>query len=416
MAGAGELGAGARRPAATGSSSSEQAAPPWPGGISLAVVGTGAVKLSLGRVGAALAVLAALSGAGFAAAEDRRPLYDLRVFAPVGKPGQPEPIAIGPGDGLVYVGTNQLERGDAHALSKIFVYSRRGELRRELTIEGQDLEEPHGIQGLAFDGRGRLFALDRAADPRVLVIDPRSGRQRTYSRFRDVPSCAAAGRTRNCSATVGDATAEPDYAAFGPGGALYVTDIEQALIWRVPRGGGRPSVWLTDSRLESPFGPNGVQFMADGRTLMLAVTATGPDFGGSPTAGALFTVLLRRDGRPGELRAFWRSRPVDGPDGFALGRSGRVYLALAGASQIAVISAAGEEIARIPAGPIENAAEEIPVDGPGSVAFLGRRALITNHSALRGDPSSWAVLDLFVAERGLPLHYPRIRPRGLREP
>jgi sugar lactone lactonase YvrE len=346
------------------------------------------------------------------AAHAGRQQLDLRVFARVGQPGQPEPIAIGPDDGLVYVGTNQLERGDAHAPSKIFVYSRRGELRREYTIKGQDLKEPHGIQGLAFDGRGRLFALDRSADPRVLVIDPRTGRQRTYSRFRDVPPCQESGRTRNCSQTVTDATAEPDYAAFGPGGALYATDIEQALIWRVPRGGGRPSVWVTDPRLESIFGPNGIQFMADRRTLMLAVTSTRPATEGEPSAGALYKVRLRRDGKAGPLRLFWGSRPLDGPDGFALGRSGRVYLALAGASQIVVISPSGEELARVPANPLENMAEEIPVDAPGSVAFLGRRALVTNHSAIRGDPQSWAVLDLYVGERGLPLHYPRIRPRA----
>jgi sugar lactone lactonase YvrE len=344
-----------------------------------------------------------------AAGAERAPL-DLRVFARVGQPGQPEPIAIGPEDGLVYVGTNQLERGDTHAPSKIFVYSRRGELRREYVIRGQPLEEPHGIQGLAFDGRGRLFALDRSDDPRVLVIDPATGRQRTYSRFRDVPPCQAAGRTRNCSATLTDATAEPDYAAFGPGGALYVTDIEQALIWRVARGGGRPSVWMTDPRLESIFGPNGIQFMADRRTLMLAVTSTRPGSEGEPASGALYTLRLRRDGKAGPLKLFWRSRPFDGPDGFALGRSGKVYLALAGASQIVVISPAGEELARVP-DPLENLSEEIPVDAPGSVAFLGRRALVTNHSAIRGDPQSWAVLDLYVGERGLPLHYPRIRPR-----
>lgn len=355
-------------------------------------------------------MLLVLALAGIAAAGTRRAPYDLRLFARVGQPGQPEPIAIGP-DRLVYVGTNQLGKGGADAPSKVFVYSRRGELVRDYTIKGQQLDEDHGIQGLAFDGRGRLFALDRSADPRVLILDTKTGRQRTYSRFRDVPSCVAAGRSRDCSATVGDAAAEPDYAAFGPGGAFYVTDIEQALIWRVPRGGGRPSVWLTNPRLESVFGPNGIQFMRDRRTLMLAVTATGPDTGGEPGAGALFTVKLRHDGRPGQLEVFWRSRPLDGPDGFALGRSGKVYLALAGTNQIVVISPRGAELRRVPADPVENAAQEVPVDGPGSVAFLGRRALITNHSALRGDPSSWAVLDLYAGERGLPLLYPRIRPR-----
>ena len=365
----------------------------------------------LGRI---LLVLLALTPGLAQAGDGRREPLDLRVFAKVGEPGQPEPIAIGP-DGLVYVGTNQLGNGDADAPSEIFVYSRRGRKLREYAIKGQPLAEDHGIQGLAFDGRGRLFALDRSADPRVLVIDLQSGRQRTYSRFRDVPTCADAGRTTNCSASINDNAAGPDYATFGPGGALYVTDIDQALIWRVPRGGGRPSVWLTDPQFESVYGPNGTQFMADGRTLLLAVTAVFPSSGGGPGSGALFKVRLRRDGRPGDPQVFWRSRPADGPDGFAIGRSGKVYLALAGASQIVVISSGGEELARVPETPLENSRQEIPVDAPGSIAFLGRRALITNHSAIRGDPSSWAVLDLYAGERGLPLLYPRIRPRpGLR--
>ena len=361
-------------------------------------------------IGRVLLVLLALSPSLALAGDARREPLDLRVFTKVGEPGQPEPIAIGP-DRRVYVGTNQLGNGDADAPSKVFAYSRRGAKVREYVIKGQPLDEDHGIQGLAFDGRGRLFALDRSANPRVLVIDPKTGGQRTYSRFRDVPTCSDAGRTTNCSATVNDSGTSPDYASFGPGGALYVTDIDQALIWRVPRGGGRPSVWLTDPQFESVFGPNGTQFMADGRTLLLAVTVVLPGSGGIPTSGALFKVRLRSDGHAGKPRVFWRSGPADGPDGFAIGRSGRVYLALAGASQIVVISPAGEEIARVPATPAENSAEEIPVDGPGSVAFLGRRALITNHSALRGDPSSWAVLDLYAGEPGLPLLYPRIRPK-----
>jgi sugar lactone lactonase YvrE len=115
--------------------------------------------------------------------------------------------------------------------------------------------------------------------------------------------------------------------------------------------------------------------------------------------------------RAGEPKLFWRSRPFDGPDGFAIARSGRVYLALAGTSQVAVISPQGEEIARVPADPIANQTEEIPVDAPGSVAFFGRRVLVTNHSALAGNPESWAVLDVFASETGLPLYKPRILPK-----
>jgi sugar lactone lactonase YvrE len=339
-----------------------------------------------------------------------RERLDLRIFTRIGDPGQPEPVAIG-ADRRVYVGTNQSGKGDAGAPSRVFAYTRAGKLVRQYVIEGQELDEDHGIQGLAFDGRGRLFALDRSADPRVIVLDPTTGRQRTYARFRDVPPCGE-GESGDCSATRADASAEPDYAAFGPGGALYVTDIEQALIWRIPRGGGRASVWLTDPRLESVFGPNGIQFVNGGRTLLLAVTATFPSPSDPPGSGALFKVPLRGAKRQaGSLELFWRSRPVDGPDGFAVGRSGTVYLALAGANQIVVISRKGAEIARVPTNLVENAAMEVPLDGPASAAFLGRRVLITNQSTA-GNPSSWAVYDLYAGERGLPLFRPRIRPRS----
>jgi sugar lactone lactonase YvrE len=350
-----------------------------------------------------------VEGAGSAPGPASRERFDLRVFTRVGEPGQPEPVAIG-GDGRVYVGTNQQGKGDASAPSRIFAYSRTGTLLRQYVIKGQDLSEDHGIQGIAVDGAGRLFALDRAADPRVVAIDPKSGRQRTYARFRDVPSCSAAGQNGDCSATMGDSPSGPDYAVFGPGGALYVTDIDQALIWRVPRGGGRASVWLTDPRFESVFGPNGIQLVDGGRRLLLAVTATFPSPSDTPTSGALFEIPLRGEKRrPGHAEELWRSRPVDGPDGFAVGRSGTVYLALAGTNQIVVISSSGEEIARLPASPAENAAMEVPLDGPASAAFLGKRVLITNQSTA-GNPSSWAVYDLYAGERGLPLFRPRIRP------
>jgi sugar lactone lactonase YvrE len=352
------------------------------------------------RVLIAVLVLLVATSAPPAAARER---LDIRLFTRVGDPGQPEPVAIGP-DGRVYVGTNQLGHGDADAPSRVFAYSQGGRLLRQYTLKGQAIDEEHGIQGLAFDGRGLLYALDRSAKPRVVIIDPRTGAQRDYASFSDVPPCSGSAGG-DCSATVADQPAAPDYPTFAPDGTMYVTDVEQALIWRVPRGGGRARVWFTDPRLENVFGPNGIQLMADRRTLLFAVTATGPA-AGDPSSGTLYKLPIRLDGGPGALELFWRSRPLDGPDGFAIARSGNVYLALAGANQVVLISPAGDEIARAPATPAENLAMEVPVDAPASAAFLGDRLLVTNHSAIAGNPKSWAVLDVYAGEPGLPLHYP----------
>src|SRR3954451_14189701 len=296
-------------------------------------------------------VLATLLLASIPALAQAREKLDIRVFAKIGPPGQPEPVAVGP-DGRVYVGTNQLGHGDAEAPSRIFAFSQSGKPVRQYVLRGQPPNEDHGIQGLAFDRDGLLYVLDRSADPRVLVLNPKTGRQRRYASFRDVPPCTDQV-TGDCSATQLDSPAGPDYPVFAPNGDLYVTDIDQGLIWKVPRGGGDAEVWLTDPRLESVFGPNGIQFMADGRTLLFANSASNPNAGDS-TTGRLYTVRVGKDGSPGPLTQVWESRPADGPDGIAIARSGNVYVALAVPNQLLVLSPEFEELARVPRDPATN--------------------------------------------------------------
>jgi sugar lactone lactonase YvrE len=360
----------------------------------------------------AIAAVALTGAASSVGAQTRQPL-DVRLFARVGNPGQPEPIAVG-SDGNVYVATNQQGHGDASAPSRVFVFDPKGKLLRDIVIRGQDLGSNHGIQGLAFDGDGVLYALDRAARSRVIAIDPGTGAQRDYAVFRDVPPCAPPGRTTDCSATivVTNGAAAPNWAAFARDGTLFVTDIEQALIWRVPKGGGRPEVWFTHPNMESVFGPNGIAFQPDGRTLVFAQTASNPQAGDSST-GRLYTVPVQPDGKPGPLRQLWESRPFDGPDGLAVARSGRIYVALAGTSQLVVVSPAGQEVARIPATPLDNQRQPVPFDAPASLAFLGDSVLVTNQSFPAGNPASWAVLDVFAGEAGLPLFRPRMSPPTL---
>jgi sugar lactone lactonase YvrE len=358
-------------------------------------------------VRAAVLAVALLALAPVSAAAAARPLYDVRLFAHVPHPGSPEPIVVAP-DRSVFVGTNQFGKGsdaDAAAPSRVFRFSPAGKLLRSYVLRGQPLDQDHGIQGLAQDGDGLLYVLDRSADPRVVVLDPVSGTQRRYASFHDVPSCTLSGRTKDCSATFADNPAGPDYATFAPDGTLYVTDIDQALIWRVPRGGGRAQVWFTDPRLESVYGPNGIQVLPDGHTLLFVNTGSNP-MAGDPATGRLYRLPIRPDGRPGTLKQIWESRPADGPDGFALGRSGRIYLALAAGAGMVVISPTGEELRRVPATPVENQAQEVPFDGPASAAFDGRRVLVTNQGFPEATEEHWAVLDVFVGERGAPLFRP----------
>ena len=360
---------------------------------------------------ASLCVVAALSHAS-----EARPRFDLRLFARVPPPGKPEGIAVDRG-GTVYVGSSTKGGVDGPP-SKVFAFSGTGALERTYVIAGQDRSDPlYGLYGMAFDGDGLLYAVD-VSPPRIVALDPRTGAQHDYARFPDVPSCTPF-RTIACSDTLVDRAPFPNYPAFGPDGAMYVTDAQQALIWRIPRGGGKPVVWFTDAGLEAIVGPNGIGFMPDRRTFLVALTTQSrPGAAGHPPG--LYTLPVLAGGRAGQLRSFWPSRSNDSPDGFAVARSGDVYLAVAGSgggsdgNAVVVISPRGREIARIPATQQANQKMQVPFDLPASVAFLGQRALVTNHAWVSQNPDHYAVLDLFAGESGLGLFRPSSRKGPVR--
>jgi hypothetical protein len=112
----------------------------------------------------------------------------------------------------------------------------------------------------------------------------------------------------------------------------------------------------------------------------------------------------------------WESQPGDLPDGFAIAASGRVYVPLVGLpGQIAVLAPDGRELERFPQvpGPGDNGSE-VPFDSPSSARFLGTRLIVANQSAVAGDPTHQALLDVEAGETGLPEVIPgkdRVAPR-----
>lgn len=338
-----------------------------------------------------------------ASASAARPLDDVRVFSRVGSPGQPEGILVAR-DGTVYVSTHNYGKGDSDLPSQVFAYDRDGRLKRSYEIA--PASSSHGLLGMAEDARGALYVLDH--DPsRLLRLDPRTGRVSVYATFADLRPCTP-GQTTPCSQTVSDLPAFADYLVFAPDGTAYVTDIAQGTLWRVPRGGGEAEVWLSDLRLDSYFGPNGIQLLPGDDTLLFAQTipVAGADGATAPT-GKLYTLPIEADGSAGELELFWEGSVGDFPDGFALGRSGKAYVALAGGNGLLVLDADGRELRRITT-PARDEQGEVAWDSPASVAFDGTRVLVTNQSYTLENRANWAVLDVEVGERGLPLHRPRL--------
>jgi sugar lactone lactonase YvrE len=369
------------------------------------------------RALAALAIAAAVVLL-LAPAAGARNRFDTRIFARIGQPGYPADSLVGP-DRTVYVGTFTNASGSDTGPSKVFAFAPSGKLKRTYVIKGQTPGSAHGVQVAAMDRNGVLYLLDQNPS-RVLRLNPRTGKQTTYATFHDVLPCAPGVAPADCSATVMDNPPEPDYAAWGRDRSLYVTDYTQGLVWRVPVGGGAAHVWFTDPRLDgSLFGPAGIVMMPDRRTLMLSTSAggaTSPD----ATTGELYKLPILPNGRPGTLDEIWESGPKEAPDGFALAKSGNVYLALVGpdVNQLVVISPTGTELARFPGDTSGDNGTEIPFDEPSSVEFDGRRLLVTNNPYISGNADHFAVFDVYAGELGAPVYIPnrkhyrlKVKPR-----
>ena len=365
------------------------------------------------RLTVALAVLAVVAGlfaaAGGAAAAGGRQRWDTRVLAHVQSPGYPAFVYAHP-NGRVYAGTYSNPTGDT-IRSRVFEWTRDGTLLRSWTVPGQDLSQEHGVQVATSDARGRLVLLEKSTS-RVMMLNTRTGRFSTYSRIPDLPTCTPGqSPDGHCSPNAVDQPGIPNYAAWGKGGVLYVTDYGQAVVWRVPAGGGKPVPWYADARLDgSEFGTAGLLMAPDRRHLLITQQSSvdGPD----ATQGKLYRLTIRRNGSPGAMRRLWTSRPGDLPDGFGIARSGRIYVANAGLSnQLVVLSPTGQELERFPQVPgTGDNGSDVPFDTPSSATFAGRRVLVANQ-AYFGDTSHHAVLDVYVGERGEPVWIPRAAGR-----
>jgi sugar lactone lactonase YvrE len=354
---------------------------------------------------ATLTVLATLAGgavaATTAAAAGRG---DVSVVAPVPAPGFPAlPHVVGD---RIYEGTYDNPKGDS-VPSKVFAYSLSGTLLRTYAVTGQDLSKPHGVQVAANDARGRLLLLDKTSG-RIIRLDPATGAQTPYSSVPDLPLCASSPAQTPCSPSTVDQTPMPDYAAWGADGSLYVTDYQQAVIWRVPPGGGAARIWLADRRLDGgAFGTACITMLPDGHTLLFDQASNGGLGGLNPTTGKLYAVAIEPGGGAGPLHQLWESGPGDAPDGCALARSGNIYLSLVGASnQIIELNRSGQEVARFGQQYTGTNNSTVSFDSPSGVVFLGSELLIANQSYFAGTASNQVVLALQTGEPGQPVYLP----------
>jgi len=346
-----------------------------------------------------LALLACLSPGTAVSAE--RPRWDTRVFASVGSPGFPAYVYQHP-NGRVYAGTYTNLTGDS-LRSRVFEWSASGTLLRSWTVPWQDLSADRGVQVAISDARGRLVLLEKSTSS-VLTLNVATGRFKRQARLPDLPLCSSGGSP--CSPNLSDKPAIPNYATWGPGGALFVSDYGQAVIWRIPAGGGTPRVWFRSTALDgTEFGTTGLVYQPGRRSFLIGQqSTTDPTIG--PLAGKLYRLPVRDDGRPGRPSTLWRSGPGDMPDGFGVARSGRIFVANLGTNQLVVLSPLGAELGRYPEVPLlGDNGSPVPFDGPSNATFLGTRVLVANQSPF-GDRSHQVILDVEVGEPGAAAYIP----------
>ena len=356
-----------------------------------------------------IALATALAALTFTApqvgAETPRPRWDTRVFATVGSPGYPANVYAHP-NGRIYAGTYTNLLGDSIS-STVFEWSADGALLRSWTVPDQHLDQPHGVQVSISDARGRLILLEKSTS-RILRLDPGTGAFTTYATLPDLPTCLTAAAGAACSPNLVDHHGVPNYSVWGPKGELYVTDFAQAVIWRVPPGGGTPRPWFTDRRLDGvEFGTAGIA-LSPAHNALYVMQQTSLGLGElSIASGKLYKLPIMSDGRPGTLSKVWESRPAELPDGFGIAKSGRIYIGNAGLmQQIVVIDGSGKELERFPETPLTGAnGSAIPFDGPSNATFLGDRILVANQAPL-GNTSHHAILDVNVGEPGVEIYIP----------
>lgn len=331
----------------------------------------------------ALALLA-LPGVATAprAAAVEEPSFRTRVFSLVPSPGHPAYVHVAR-NGRVYAGS--YESGDG-LRSRVFEWTADGTLTRSWTVPGQVLDGSQGVQVANETRHGRLVLLETSRRA-LLTLDVRTGKFRRIATF--------------------PAGAVPNYATWGPR-HLFVTDYANGVIYRVFRT-GKVERWFESPALEgvAGFGTTGIRYRTKHRDLLIT-QQTVSDGSGLPTNGALYSLPLR-SGKPGDIKTLWTSQPTDLPDGFGIGRSGRIYVAQAGlTNRLVQLSPKGVELASFPTAPLSgDNGSAIPFDTPCSATFLGTRVLVANQSAIQGDASHMAILSVAVGERGVRPFIPR---------
>jgi sugar lactone lactonase YvrE len=246
-------------------------------------------------------------------------------------------------------------------------------------------------------GRSAAWCLAFGPDGKLYVIEPFVGVIRMDLDPRNTQSVYAAFPPTGPSSLLNDL-------AFDDAGNLYVTDTFAATIYKIPAGGGTPTVWFTDPALAGapprPIGVNGIRIDKHNQYVYVSVT-------NSPIGGAIYRLPLVAQPVATDLQLFaWlgNNEMNTGPDGLAFGKSGKLYVAEALTSTIRVFNPDGS-VDAVYGGPAQHPpGASVPWANPANIAFNDKAGtlLVTNHGILVPN-AVFMVFDVFVNDKGSPL-------------
>jgi sugar lactone lactonase YvrE len=334
---------------------------------------------------AAIGVAGLLGSATMTFAQSQPALGSSQLIAKVPAPGYPEGIVLN-GDTFYVAGPAAFGPVNAEP-SRIFGFDKNtGALVKTIVMQNQGALK--ALSCITADDNDNLYVIDESQG--IVKINLETGLQSVY---------AAPFYPVYQSAYNPPAPMLLNDLAFDKNGYLYVTDSFQATIWRVPPRGGAPQVWFQSAAIDGPFGPNGIRVNKSSDTIYFDKTF---DAQGN---GTVYTLPITDFPQQSDLKVFATYTPGAGPDGVAFGRSGNLYVALAGYSQISVLGPDGKEVARY-AGPAQdpaNPSSPLPWANPANIAFDGKGNIVaTNHASLTGlpDPSPlFAIFNVHVDDK-----------------
>jgi sugar lactone lactonase YvrE len=329
---------------------------------------------------------------------------DITTFATVpAVPGFPEGVVVH-GNRVFVAGPARFGTAGTGP-SAIHVYDRRsGTLVDTIVVAGEFLPAEHVVSNMAVDASGRIYALSTQLG---LIRFTKQGRgyvQEPYgARLPELPPCPAAAA---CSPTPFDLPPLGNDVVFDGAGFAYVTDSFQATIFRYPPGGGAAQIWFQAPQLVGggplPFGANGIRFDPARQHAYVAVSTSAAN----PALGTIYRIPLVAAPAPGDIQIFHQYVAGEAPDQLAFGSKGDLYVSLAAANQVSVLSHDGTERVRLQSA----AGDDTPLDAPAGLAFDSRTRslLIVNHALFTGNPAHFAVLRAFVGDPGDPLVQPAL--------